>query len=164
MLEIGDTVFDDDEKNKKQMQAFLDSLCALVRKGRLLAALDLSGIRMRSDTFQSYLCFAIQLSSSKDSLRRVTWNGDFLKPEHTAKFCAICLESLPNLEYLSVLPKRPDIIEEQPVQVQQRRPSMTEQLSFSHDEIEMLEQLPGAAILGMFESYEVSEELAQIQR
>ena len=168
ILEIGDTIHDEDENNNKKKQVFLDSLCALVRKGRLLASLDISGIKMHDETLQSYLCFAIQLSSSKLSIKMITWNGDFTKPEHTAKFSAICLESLPRLEYLSVLPKQPEIIEE-PDQLQSRRPSLSEH-SFSQDDDgqEELQNASGqpaaAAVLGLFESYEVSEELAQIQR
>lgn len=56
VLKIGTSVVDEDESKKKQ--AFLDSLCALIRKARLLASLDISMIYMRSETMQSYLCFA----------------------------------------------------------------------------------------------------------
>ena len=56
VLKIGTSVVDEEESKKKQ--AFLDSLCALIRKARLLASLDISMIYMRSETMQSYLCFA----------------------------------------------------------------------------------------------------------
>ena len=91
-------------------QNFLDGLCALIRKSRLLANLNISKILIRSETLQNYLFFAFQLSSSKNSLQNVVWNGDFTKPALTAKFVSICLENLTNLMSVSVTPKEPEKI------------------------------------------------------
>lgn len=101
-LDISDTVLDE---HGKQKQTFVDNLCALIRKSRKLARLNISKLAIRVEAQQNYLFFAFQLSSSKTTIQSIDWNGDFTKPYVTAKFCSVCLENLASLKFLSVLPK-----------------------------------------------------------
>ena len=56
-LDISDSLYED-KPNQKMKQNFLDGLCALIRKSRLLTNLNISKILIRSETLQNYLFFA----------------------------------------------------------------------------------------------------------
>ena len=56
-LDISDSIVD--KEDSKQKQSFLDNLCTLIRKSRMLVQLNISKIHIRTDTLQNYLFFAI---------------------------------------------------------------------------------------------------------
>ena len=103
-LDVSDTIADTEDASK-QKAFFINALCDLIKKSRQLQTLNISKIRVWQETQQNYLFFAVQLSAAKATLTEISWNGDFSNPSLTAKFSSICLENLPNLRSLSVLPK-----------------------------------------------------------
>ena len=96
--------------------------------------------------------FALQLTAAKMSLERVVWNGDFTKPALTAKLCSTCLESLPNLKTLSVLPREPK------AKVEEAKGSGLA------DSLGADAARPSEVRVDMFEVYEFTAELADLQR